>query len=362
MAKDYYNVLGLDKKASNDDVKKAFRKLAQKYHPDKGGDEAKFKEITEAYSVLSDERKRREYDAYGQAFPGGQGPSAGGQGGNPFGGFDFSQFQQGFGGQGAEFDFGDIFGDIFSGRGSRQQTPRGRDISIDVEISFKDAAFGTTRNVLIAKVSACSLCHGSGGKVGTEMQKCTTCNGSGKVHETRNSILGQFTSVRTCATCDGTGKIPKEKCPECKGHGTLRKQEDIKINIPAGIDNGEMIRMQGQGEAIKAGIAGDLYVKVHVKPHPVFRRDGANIVMHLPVKLTDALLGTMVPIETLEGKMLEVKIPPMKRAEELLRVAGKGIPVEGTRGDLIIRLEVALPHKLSGKARKTVEDLKTEGL
>ncbi|MFM2330861.1 MAG: hypothetical protein RLZZ26_368 [Candidatus Parcubacteria bacterium] len=363
MAKDYYNVLGVDKKASPDDIKKAFRKLAHKYHPDKGGtDEAKFKEITEAYSVLSDERKRREYDAYGQAFPGGNGGAHQQGGGNPFGGFDFSQFQQGFGGQGAEFDFGDIFGDIFSGRGQRQQTPRGRDISIDLEIPFKDAAFGTTRTVLIAKVSTCSICHGTGGKTGTEMAKCTTCNGSGKVHETRNSILGQFTSSRTCVACDGTGKIPKEKCTECKGHGTLRKQEEIKVNIPAGIDNGEMIRMQGQGEAIKAGTAGDLYVKVHVKPHTVFRRDGANLVMDLPVKITDAILGTTVSVETLEGKVLEVKVPVMKRAEELLRVAGKGIPVDGSRGDLIIRLEVALPHKLSGKAKKVVEDLKSEGL
>ncbi len=364
MAKDYYNVLGVDKRASKDDIKKAFRKLAHKYHPDKGGtDEAKFKEITEAYSVLSDDRKRREYDAYGQAFPGG---SAGGaQGGSPFGGFDFSQFQQGFGGQGVEFDLGDIFGDIFSGRGGRQQqqqTPRGRDISIDLEIPFKDAVFGTTRTVLIAKVSLCSLCHGTGAKHGTELEKCTTCNGSGRVHETRNSILGQFTSVRTCTACDGTGKIPKEKCPECKGHGTLRKQEEIKIHIPTGIDNGEMIRMQGQGEAVKAGIAGDLYVKIHVKPHATFRRDGTNLIMDLPVKLTDALLGTIVPVETLEGKTLEVKIPPMKRPEELLRVAGKGIPIDGSHGDLIIRLEVALPHKLSGKAKKTVEDLKSEGL
>jgi molecular chaperone DnaJ len=361
MTKDYYNILGVDKKATPDDIKKAFRKLAHKYHPDKGGtDEAKFKEITEAYSVLSDERKRREYDAYGQAFPGGA--QSGPQQGGGFGGFDFSQFQQGFGGAGAEFDFGDIFGDIFSGGRARQQTPRGRDISIDLEISFKDAAFGTARTVLLAKVSTCSLCQGTGGKTGTEMAKCTTCNGGGKVHETRNSILGQFTSSRTCVACDGTGKIPKEKCPECKGHGTHRKQEEMKINIPSGIDNGEMIRMQGQGEAIKAGIAGDLYVKVHVKPHAVFRRDGANLIMNLPVKLTDALLGTVVPVETLEGKTLEVKIPPMKRAEELLRVAGKGIPVEGSRGDLIIRLEVALPHKLSGKAKKVVEDLKSEGL
>jgi len=361
--KDYYNVLGVDKRATPDDIKKAFRKLAHKYHPDKGGtDESKFKEITEAYSVLSDDKKRREYDAYGQAFAGGHGPSSAGQG-NPFGGFDFSGFQQGFGGQGgAEFDFGDIFGDIFSGRGARQQTPRGRDISIDLEISFKDAVFGTSRNVLISKVSKCSLCRGSGAKPGTTMDTCTTCNGSGRVHEARHSILGQFTSVRACTVCDGTGKIPKEKCHECRGHGTLRRQEEIKINIPAGIDHGEMIRMTQQGEAIKIGIAGDLYVKVHVKPHSTFRRDGANLIMNLPVKLTDSLLGTTVSVETLEGKTLEVKIPPMKRAEELLRVRGKGIPLDHARGDLIIRLEVALPHKLSSKARKSLEDLKSEGL
>jgi molecular chaperone DnaJ len=361
--KDYYGVLGVDKKATQDDIKKAFRKLAHKFHPDKGGtDESKFKEITEAYSVLSDDKKRREYDTYGQAFAGGAGPSHGGQGGNPFGGFDFSQFQQGFGNGGVEFDFGDIFGDIFSGGRQQARTPRGRDISIDLEISFKDAAFGTSRNVLIAKVSTCSLCHGTGAKPGTELMSCTTCNGSGKIHETRNSILGQFSSVRACTICEGTGKVPKEKCAECKGHGVRRMQEEIKINIPAGVDNGEMIRMQAQGEAIKAGIAGDLYVKIHVKPHAIFRREGSNLIMNLPVKMTDALLGTTVSIESLEGKTLEVKIPPMKRAEELLRVAGKGIPLESGRGDLIIRLEVALPYKLSSKAKKAVEDLRNEGL
>jgi molecular chaperone DnaJ len=364
MAKDYYNVLGVDKKASQDDIKKAFRKLAHKYHPDKGGtDESRFKEITEAYSILSDDKKRREYDTYGQAFAGGSGPSrsSGQAGGQGFGGFDFSGFQQGFGGQGAEFDFGDIFGDIFGGR-QQARTPRGRDISMDLEIPFKDAVFGTTRNVLIAKVSTCTLCQGTGAKPGTELETCKTCGGSGRIHETRSSILGQFTSVRVCDVCEGTGKVPKEKCPECKGHGVRRKEEEIKINIPAGIDNGEMIRLPQQGEAIKAGVAGDLYVKIHVKPHSVFRREGSNLIMNLPVKLTDALLGTSVPIEILEGKTLEVKIPPMKRAEELLRVAGKGIPVDGSRGDLIIRLEVALPHKLSGTARKVVEDLKSEGL
>jgi molecular chaperone DnaJ len=309
---------------------------------------------------LSDEKKRREYDAYGQSFPGGM--PQGGAGG--FGGFDFSGFQQGFGNGGVDFDFGDIFGDIFGGaRNGRGRMPRGRDISIDLEIPFKDSVFGTTRTVLIAKVSTCDICHGSGAKPGTDLETCKVCNGAGQVHETRNSILGQFTSVRPCVNCDGVGKIPKEKCTECKGHGVKRMEVELKITIPAGIDNGEMIRMPQQGEAVKTGVAGDLYVKIHVKPHATFRRDGSNLLMNLPVKMTDALLGTTVTIETLEGKMLEVKIPPMKKAEEHLRVAGKGIPSEGgRRGDLIIRLEVALPQKLSSTAKKTVEGLKSEGL
>lgn len=361
MAKDYYHILGVDKKATQDDIKKAFRKLAHKHHPDKsGGDDATFKEVSEAYAVLGNEKKRREYDTYGQAFAGG---TPGGQGGGGFGGFDFSGFQQGgFGQGGVEFDFGDIFGDIFGRSGGQARTPRGRDISIDIEIPFKDSVFGTTRTVLLGKVSTCDLCHGNGAKPGTDLETCKTCNGSGKIHEMRNSILGQFSNVRACDVCEGTGKIPKEKCPECKGHGVKRKEEEIKITIPAGIDNGEMIRLHGQGEAVKTGTAGDLYVKIHVKPHTVFRRDGTNLTMHLPVKLTDALLGSTVSVETLEGKMIEVKLPPMKKVEEYIRVRGKGIPVSGGHGDLIIRTEVALPTKLSSKAKKAVDELKTEGL
>lgn len=365
MAKDYYHVLGVDKKATQDDIKKAFRKLAHKHHPDKGGSADKFKEITEAYSILSDEKKRREYDTYGQSFPGGSGPSAGG---NPFGngfsgGFDFSQFQQGFGNGGVEFDMGDIF-DMFGGRGGGQaRTPRGRDISIDLEIPFKDAIFGTERTVLLAKVSTCDLCKGSGAKPGTQQETCKICNGSGRVHEVRNSILGQFTSARPCTACDGSGKIPKEKCPECKGHGIKRKEEEMKISVPAGIDAGEMMRLPQQGEAVKNGVTGDLYVKIHIKPHPTFRREGYNLTMDLPVKLTDALLGATVSVVTLDNKTLEVKIPIMKRAEELLRVRGNGIPMGGSsRGDLIIRIEVAMPHKLSSKAKKSVEELRSEGL
>ena len=360
-SKNYYEILGIDKKANKDDVKKAFRKLAQKYHPDKGGSEDKFKEITEAYSILSDDKKRREYDSYGQTFAGGAGPQGGGMGG-----FDFSNFQGGANMGGIEFDLSDLFGgmagDMFGGN-SRGRAKRGRDISIDVEVSFKESVLGAKRSVLITKVAQCEVCEGSGAKPKTEMETCKTCNGAGRIHETRDSVLGAFTSVRTCPNCEGTGKVPKEKCENCGGRGVVRKEEEIKLTIPAGMDNGEMIRMPGQGEGVKAGASGDLYVKVHVKPHAIFRKEGANLVMNLPVKLTDALLGTTVSVTTIDDKVLEVKVPAMQNTEETLRVRGKGIAYnEGGSGDLLIRVTASLPRKLSSKAKKAIEELKTEGL
>ncbi|MDR3546946.1 MAG: molecular chaperone DnaJ [Candidatus Pacebacteria bacterium] len=363
MAKNYYEVLGIDKKATKEDVKKAFRKLAQKYHPDKAqGDEAKFKEITEAYSILSDDKKRREYDSYGQTFAGG-GQGAGFNGN--VGGFDFSNFQ-GFNQGGVEFDFSDLFGgmgDIFGGAQTRNRVKRGRDISIDIEVSFKESILGAKRSVLITKVGTCEICQGSGAKPKTEMETCKTCNGAGRIHETRDSVLGAFTSVRTCPTCEGTGKVPKEKCVNCGGRGVIRKEEEIKINIPTGIDDGEMIRMSGLGEAVKGGLAGDLYVKVHVKPHAVFRKEGANLVMNLPIKLTDALLGTTVSVTTIDDKTLEVKVPPMSQTEETLRIRNKGVAYgEGGSGDLLIRVTASLPRKLSSKAKKAIQELKSEGL
>lgn len=346
MAKNYYDILGVDKKATTEDIKKAFRKLAQQHHPDKGGDENTFKEITEAYSILSDDRKRREYDNYGQTFGAGGGPQ----------GFDFnSQF--------AEFDLSDLFegfGDIFGG--GRQRVKRGRDISMDIEITFKESVLGTKRSVLITKVGTCDTCEGSGAKPGTKIDDCATCNGQGKVRETRNSPLGAFTSVRTCPHCEGTGKVPKEKCGNCGGRGVVRKEEEIKLEIPRGIDGGEMIRMPGQGEAVKGGVPGDLYVKVHVKPHPTFKKQGANLVMSLPVKLTDALLGTTVSVTTIDDKTLDVKVPPMSDPEETLRIRGKGIEFEGGSGDLLIHVRVVLPRKLSGKTKKVIEELRSEGL
>lgn len=353
---DYYKTLGVDKSASKDEVKKAFRKLAGQYHPDKKtGDEAKFKEISEAYAVLGDEKKRAEYDSYGHAFQG-----AGGGQGQGFGGFDFSGFQQ----QGG-FDINDIFenfGDMFGGQGGQQQK-RGRDISIDINLSFKDAIFGVTRKVLITKNSACTDCEGTGGKPGTEMTSCTTCNGQGRVRETRQSIMGTFQTVKVCDSCNGSGKVPKEKCGHCAGVGVRRQEEEIEIKIPAGIQNGEVVRMTARGEAVPGGQPGDLYIKLHVDSDPNIKREGNNLVATLPVKLTDALLGEEYAVETLDGSVT-IKVPAGVKHGELLRIKGKGVPhTSGTgRGDYLVRINIETPAKLSKKAKKLVEELRNEGI
>jgi len=358
MSKDYYQTLGVDKKASKDEIKKAFRNLAHKYHPDKKtGDDAKFKEINEAYSVLSDDNKRAQYDQFGTGFN-----QSGGQSWNQgdFGGFDFSQFTQGGQGGNFEFDFGDLFGGAFGG--GRKQAKRGRDISIDIELSFEESVFGVERTVLLNKVSKCDMCGGNGAEKGSEMVKCATCNGKGQIREIKRTFFGQFETTATCEECLGTGKIPKEKCHACHGKGILKKESEIKVKIPAGIDSGEMIRLSGAGEAVHGGQTGDLYIKIYVKKHPVFRKDGHNLLMDLNVKLSDALLGGEETINTFEGA-LKVKIPEGVTHGETLRVKGKGIPYDRNyRGDILIKIHIVLPKKLSKDARKAVEDLKKEGI
>lgn len=355
--KDYYQILGLEKGASKDEVKKAFRKMAAKYHPDKAsGDEEKYKEVTEAYAVLGDEKKKAEYDTYGQSFSG-----AGGAG---FGGFDFSGFQgaQGFGGQNMEFDINDIFSNFGFGGGGRKAEQRGRDISIDINLTFEEAIFGVTRKVLITKNNTCTHCKGTGAKEGSGMETCSTCGGQGKLRETRQSIMGAFTTVRECSACHGTGQIPKERCPHCAGAGVARTQEEIAIKVPAGISNGEVIRMTGRGEAMPHGQPGDLYIKVHVEQHSTIKRDGSTLISKLPVKLTDALLGATYTVTTLDGKV-DIKIPAGITHGELLRIKGKGVPNEsGSRGDFMVKISVETPKKLSRKARKLVEELKEEGI
>ena len=364
MKKDYYEILGVNKGASKDEIKKAFYKLAQKHHPDKkDGNEAKFKEANEAYQTLSDDGKRSKYDQFGPGFENMQGGYQGQQGGfnGGFGGFDFSGFQ---GGGSADFDLNDIFSDFFGGGmgGGRQQARRGRDISTEIQISFKDSIFGIDRKILITKTSNCATCGGKGAKAGTKMEKCKTCNGQGKVHEAKRTILGTISSTKICETCLGSGEVPKEVCEKCHGKGVLRKEEEIALNIPAGIRDGEMIRMTGMGEAISKGTPGDLYIKINVSNHPMFKREGHDLVMNLSIKLSDALLGMEYPIETLDGN-IKVKIPEGVSINEILRVREKGVPMsKAKRGDLLIKLHIKMPSKLSRKSKDLIEKLKEEGI
>lgn len=352
--KDYYSILGVAKSASDEDIKKAFRALAHKYHPDKkGGDEQKFKEASEAYAVLSDTKKRAEYDTYGRTF-------SGGAAGGGFGGFDFSNFEGFQNGQGVEFDLGDIFGDVFGGGGRRAR--RGRDISIDVEIPFRDAIFGTERRMLISKLAQCDTCTGTGAKKGSGHITCTACNGKGQIKESRSTFFGTFTSARACPTCKGRGEVPKEICSNCQGDGVLKKQEEVHVVIPAGAENGEMIRMPGRGEAASGVPAGDLYVKIHVRQDKLFTRDGMNLVTALSIKLTDALLGAEYRIHTLDGET-PLAIPQGVSQGEFLRIRGKGVPSpRGTRGDLLVRVDIEFPKKLSKKAKDAIENLRKEGI
>lgn len=357
MAKDYYNILGISKNATKDEVKKAFRKLAAQHHPDKKtGNEAKFKEISEAYAVLGDEKKRVEYDTYGHAYQ-----NAGGGSQSGAGGFNWSDFQQAASGGGFEFDVSDMFGDFFGGQRGRQN--RGRDISIDIELSFKEAVFGTVRKVLLNKNNICDKCDGSGAKPDTELINCTSCNGQGRIRETRNTFMGQVQTVRECDMCQGKGKIPKEKCPDCEGSGVKRGEEEIEINIPAGVQNGEMIRMTARGEAINNGAPGDLYIKIHVKPHKTITREGSTLYTNLHIKLSDALLGNFYSVETLDNSV-EIKIPAGIKHGELLRIKNKGVPTgySNNRGDFMVKIHIDLPQKLSRKAKKLIEELKEEGI
>lgn len=354
MAKDYYSILGVQKNASKDEIKKAFRKMAHQYHPDKsGGNADKFKEASEAYAILSDDQKRSQYDTYGQAFNG----QAAGASGGPWGGFegfDFSGFQNAEG-----FDLGDIFGEFFGGR--RTRAKRGRDISIDVELPFEESIFGGERTIILNKISECSVCKGSGAKAGTEKVECKICNGKCKIHELKKSFFGSFEMTRVCDECSGMGKVPKEKCQACDGQGVYKKEESIDIKIPQGIDNGEMIRLSGVGEAVAHGTAGDLYIKVHVRKHKIFHKDGFDLVMGLDVKVTDAILGSIYQIETLDGKMA-LEIPAGSNSGEILRIRGKGVPQGRHRGDILIHLNVRIPKKISKLAREAIEKLKEEGI
>lgn len=365
MAKNYYETLGVEKSASADEIKKAYRKLAHKYHPDKGaGNEEKFKEVNEAYQVLSDNEKKSQYDQYGQTFEDAQ-RNGGGFGGNPFGGgspfgaggFDFSGFGQG---GGVEFDLGDIFGDLFGGQRERQaRRERGIDLEMPLTISFEEAVFGVERSITLEKKDACATCKGSGAKPGTKVVTCPVCHGQGQIRTQRRTVFGNIASSSVCEKCEGSGQVPEDPCTTCKGSGILRQEKTIEVQIPAGIDNGQRVRVSGEGElGYRGSKPGDLYLAIRVKPHKEFKRQGFDLYKDLPISFTQATLGTKIQLETLDGK-IELKIPAGTQAGKVLRVGGKGVPHinSSKRGDLFITVRVIIPSKLSKEETELVKKL-----
>ena len=351
--KDYYKILGVSRSASKDEIKKAYRKLAHKYHPDKeGGDEAKFKEINEAYQILSDENKRSQYDRYGQAF----------ERGDPFSGFSSSQ--------NVEFDLGDlgdIFGDAF-GFSSPKRTKdlrKGKNIEIDVEMSLEDVFEPQKKIFNLRKFISCSRCQGVGAEPGTARNECFSCRGTGKVQEIKRTILGSYTKVTTCPECDGDGQKPEKPCNVCKGEGRVKDEEKIEIEIPAGVDSNQILKVSGKGDAgKKGGKSGDLYIRVLVKRHSTFERKGDDLLMNLPIQVTDAILGNKVDIKTLDKRGLSLKVPQGTQSGKILKISGKGIPhFSGFgNGDLYIRLVVDIPKSLTKKQKRLLEELRKENL
>ena len=353
--RDYYEVLGVDRGADDATIKKAYRQLAKKYHPDMNpGDkeaEKKFKEASEAYSVLSDPEKRRQYDQFGHAAV-----EQGGGGAGGFGGFDFN------GGDMGDI-FGDIFGDFFGGgrkRSAAGNSPmKGANIRASVRISFEEAVFGCEKELELTLKDECKTCHGTGAKPGTNPETCPKCGGKGQVVYTQQSLFGMVRNVQTCPDCNGTGKIVKEKCPDCRGTGYSASRKKIQVTIPAGIDNGQSIRIREKGEpGMNGGPRGDLLVEVNVSRHPIFQRQDTNIFSTAPITFAQAALGGEVRISTVDGDvMYEVK--PGTQTDTKVRLKGKGVPSlrnKSVRGDHYVTLVVQVPTKLNEEAKKALRE------
>jgi molecular chaperone DnaJ len=349
--RDYYEVLGVSKDASADEIKKAFRKLAVKYHPDKdGGDETKFKEAGEAYEVLKDAQKRQRYDQFGHAGVGGS--SGGGySGGNPF---------EGFGGQGFEFNFdgglGDIFGQFFGGGQSRREPARGRDVETQVQLSFEEAVFGMEQDLAFEMEDECSHCKGTTVEPGHQLKTCPTCQGAGQQTRVMNTMFGAIQQAVTCETCKGRGRVPEKVCSVCKGVGTERRKQTIKLKIPAGIDDGATIRLKERGEATANGPKGDLYVHIRVRAHKHFTREGDLILSEQHVSMIDATLGTEIDVDTVDGKV-RMKVPAGTQSGTDFKLSGHGVPHlrSDRRGAHIVQIIVDTPTKLSRKQRELLE-------
>ncbi len=360
---DYYEVLGVAKTASEDEIKKAFHKLAHKYHPDKGGDEKKFKEINEAYQVLSDKTKRDQYDQFGRVFAGQGGPSAGWDQS-----WSWGQRPQG---EDVEFDFsdlGDVFEEFFGGGGrrtSKKDKKRGKDIQVDIEIDLERTLKESVEKINLSKQVVCQRCQGIGAEPGTKVKECFSCRGAGQVQQVKKTIFGSYTTIATCPECKGEGTIPEKPCNVCKGEGRIKGEETIEIKIPAGIDANQVIRVEEKGEAgRKGGKIGNLFVRIFIKKHPVFERRGDDLFSESEINFSQAVLGDEVEIKTLEGTNILLQIPVGTKSEKVLRISGKGIPHFGGygKGSLYVTLKIKTPKKLSREQKKLLEELRKQGL
>jgi len=371
--KDYYQILGVSRDASQEEIKKAYYKLAHKYHPDKGGDEKKFKEINEAYQVLSNKEKRTQYDRFGRVF----------EGAEP--GFDFQwawgrpgeDFEEAFG---PDFgDLGEIFEEVFGFGGARRKKDlkRGKNIEIDIEIPLEDVLKGKEKEITLSKMISCSRCQGSGAEPGTPINECFSCRGIGEVQQIKRTFFGSFTRFAICPECGGEGQRPERPCNVCRGEGRVGGQEDIKIFIPAGVDSNQVIKIEGKGEAgKKGGRPGDLYVRIFVKQHPIFKRKGDDLYISFPISFSQAVLGDEIEVSTLESpegkpsasygvkKKILLKVPSGTESGKILRISGKGIPhFSGYgRGNLYVELIVKTPKKLTKKQKELLEQLRKENL
>ncbi len=360
--KDYYKILGISENASEEEIKKAYRKLAHQYHPDKGGDEAKFKEINEAYQVLSNKEKRAQYDAFRRG------------GGGSFSDFsNFWQNQAGFNSQWADFsnfaDFSnleDILNEFFSGFGFSRKGPEvelGSDIRVDIEISLKDVVFGAKKEIVYKRYKICPKCSGSGLAQGSDFETCPVCHGTGQIRETRQTFFGAFSKVKTCSRCHGTGKTPQKPCPVCKGEGRILEKEKLVLEIKPGVSDGQILKITQKGNAGFRGAGqGDLYVVIHIKKDKGFQRQGDDLIITKKISVFKAILGGEINIKNIDGEILKIKIPQGISEGEVLKVKNKGLPKfnSSKRGDLLVKIKFEMPKHLSKKAKKLLEELEKE--
>jgi molecular chaperone DnaJ len=369
MANDFYKILGVEKNATPEEIKKAYRRKAHEYHPDKGlGNEEKFKEVNEAYQVLSNDQKKQQYDQFGTTFNNGAGFSGFSGEGGPASGWDFNNFASGFNVNFNDFSGGDdpfdVFSSIFGTGGStrRSRRERGVDLEMLVSLDFLEAVFGVEKEIELEKKDTCKKCHGSGAEEGSKIVTCPRCHGTGQIKTMRRTILGQMSSVSVCDHCRGDGKLPERACRSCGGSGVAKNYKTLKIKIPAGVDNDSRIRVVGEGEAgYRGSNFGDLYLKIKVKSHPQFKREGTNIFLDRDISVYQAILGANIRVPTVDGEV-DLKIPAGTQSGKTFRLKNKGVmDVNGNdRGDQFVNINVVIPSKLSRKEKEIFKQLAQE--